>query len=113
MTASPRFLSSTTLHGDDVKNPQGDSLGDLKDLMIDTTTGKIPYGVLSFGGVLGMGNKLFAVPWDALTVDGPNKQLILNVSKERLKDAPGFDKDAWPNFADQAFAESVSNYYKS
>ena len=98
--------------GDDVKNPQGESLGDLKDLMIDTSTGKIAYGVLSFGGVLGMGNKLFAVPWDALTVDGANKQLTLNVSKERLKDAPGFDKDHWPDFADQGFAESIRTYYR-
>lgn len=111
MTTSPHFLSASTLTGDAVKNPQGDSLGDLKDIMLDTSTGKIAYGVLSFGGVFGMGDKLFAVPWDALSVDGPNKQLILNVSKERLKDAPGFDKDQWPNFADPTFVKSIHGYY--
>lgn len=111
MTHSPHFLSASTLTGDTVKNPQGDSLGDLKDIMLDTATGKIAYGVLSFGGVFGMGDKLFAVPWDALNVDGPNKQLVLDVSKERLKDAPGFDKDHWPNFADPAFAKSIHGYY--
>ncbi|MEO8810679.1 MAG: PRC-barrel domain-containing protein, partial [Rhodanobacter sp.] len=62
MTTAPRFLSASTLSGDDIKNPQGDSLGDLKDLMIDTTSGKVAYAVLSFGGILGMGDKLFAVP---------------------------------------------------
>jgi sporulation protein YlmC with PRC-barrel domain len=111
MAISPQFLSAATLKGDAVKNHQGDSLGDLKDIMIDTTNGKIAYGVLSFGGVLGMGEKLFAVPWDAIQVDGENKQLLLNVAKDRLKDAPGFDKDHWPNFADQTFATQVRDYY--
>ncbi|RCS28607.1 PRC-barrel domain containing protein [Rhodanobacter denitrificans] len=111
MVNSPRFLSASTLNGDAVKNHQGDSLGDLKDIMIDTTNGKIAYGVLSFGGVLGMGEKLFAVPWDAIEVDGKNKQLLLDVAKDRLKDAPGFDKDHWPNFADKTFANQVRDYY--
>lgn len=112
MKTAPRFLSASTLSGDAIKNPQGDSLGDLKEIMIDTTSGKVAYAVLSFGGVLGMGNKLFAVPWGALTVDGENKCLLLNASKERLKDAPGFDKDHWPNFAEPAFAEKLSGYYR-
>jgi sporulation protein YlmC with PRC-barrel domain len=112
MTNAPRFLSASTLTGDAIKNPQDESLGDLKDIMIDTTSGKVAYAVLSFGGVLGMGNKLFAVPWDALTVDGANKCLILNVSKERLKDAPGFDQDHWPDFAEPAFADKLRGYYR-
>lgn len=112
MTTSPHFLSASTLSGDAIKNPQGDSLGDLKDIMIDTTTGKVAYAVLSFGGVLGMGDKLFAVPWESLAVDGQNKCLVLNVSKERLKDAPGFDKDRWPNFADPSFADQLRGYYR-
>ena len=111
MTTTPQFLSASTLTGDDVKNPQGESLGDLKDIMIDTTTGKVAYAVLSYGGVLGMGDKLFAVPWSALKVDGDDKCLILNVSKKRLEDAPGFDKDHWPNFADRTFVDRISGYY--
>ncbi|MEO6798626.1 MAG: PRC-barrel domain-containing protein [Rhodanobacter sp.] len=111
MTQTPRFLSASTLNGDTVKNHKDESLGDLKDIMIDTTSGKIAYGVLSFGGVLGMGEKLFAVPWQALTVDGPNKQLLLKMDKERLKDAPGFDKDHWPDFADQTFTDKMNAYY--
>jgi len=112
MANAPRFLSASTLNGDAIKNPQGESLGDLKDIMIDTESGKVAYAVLSFGGILGMGDKLFAVPWGALAVDGENKNLVLNVSKDRLKDAPGFDKDHWPNFAEPAFAEKVSGYYR-
>jgi sporulation protein YlmC with PRC-barrel domain len=111
MTDSPHFLTASTLTGDTVKNPQGESLGDLKDIMLDTVNGKIAYGVLSFGGILGMGEKLFAVPWDALMLDSEHNQLILNVDKERLKDAPGFDKDHWPNFADTQFTSKLQQYY--
>ena len=46
MTTTPRFLSASTLSGDAIKNPQGDSLGDLKDIMIDTSTGKVAYAIL-------------------------------------------------------------------
>ncbi len=81
MVNTVKYLSATTLIGDDVDNPQGDSLGDLKDIMLDVSTGKVAYAVLSFGGVLGMGDKLFAVPWNSLSVDHENKKLILNVSK--------------------------------
>ena len=111
MNTAPNFLSSSTLTGDAIKNPQGESLGDLKDIMIDIGSGKVAYAVLSFGGILGMGDKLFAVPWESLTVDGENKCLVLNVSKDRLKDAPGFDKDHWPNFAEPGFADKLRSYY--
>ncbi|MEP7184673.1 MAG: PRC-barrel domain-containing protein [Rhodanobacter sp.] len=112
MPTAPRFLSASTLSGDAIKNPQGESLGDLKDIMIDTESGQVAYAVLSFGGLLGMGDKLFAVPWESLVVDGENKNLVLNVSKERLKDAPGFDKDHWPNFAEPGFADQLRTYYR-
>ena len=79
--------------------------------MIDLDTGRIAYAVLSFGGFLGMGDKLFAIPWSALTVDKVEKRFILNVDKELLKRAPGFDKDHWPNMADRAWGAQVFKYY--
>ena len=106
-----RFLSASTLIGAPVRNLQDESLGDLKDAMIDTASGKIAYGVLSFGGVLGVGSKLFAVPWDSFRVDPEKERLVLDVSKDRLKDAPGFDADHWPNFADPKVAGEVDRHY--
>ncbi len=108
---SSRFLSASTLVGAHVRNPQDESLGDLKDFMIDTASGKIAYGVLSFGGVLGIGNKLFAIPWENFRVDAETERLILDVPKERLKDAPGFDEDHWPNFAEPTFASEIRQHY--
>ena len=74
-------------------------------------SGEVAYAVLSFGGVLGMGDKLFAVPWSALTLDTENKRFTLNASKDRLKDAPGFDKDHWPSMADESWASGIDKFY--
>jgi hypothetical protein len=79
--------------------------------MIDLGTGRIAYAVLSFGGFLGMGDKLFAIPWSALTVDTLEKRFILQVDKELLKRAPGFAKEQWPNMADRAWGTQVFKYY--
>ena len=65
----------------------------------------------SFGGFLSMGEKLFAVPWNALTLDTATRSFKLNVDKDRLKTAPGFDKDQWPNMADATWAQSIHAYY--
>jgi len=103
-------LASSTLNGENVRNASGEDLGEIKDLMIDTASGTIQYAVLSFGGWLGMGDKLFAVPWNAMRLDTENHCLVLDVSKERLKDAPGFDQDNRPDFADTTFTNRISSY---
>src|SRR5689334_6331033 len=95
-----QVMSASSLSGDRVKNNAGDDLGKVNEIMIDVPRGRVAYAVLSFGGVLGIGNKLFAVPWRALVLDEDNKQFILDIDKSRLENAPGFDKDNWPDMAD-------------
>jgi len=107
----PELMGADTLNGNDVYNPEGEDLGDIKEIMLDMRTGKVSYAVLSFGGFLGMGDKLFAVPWSALILDTVNKRFTLNVKKDRLESAPGFDQDKWPNMADTAWSESIHAYY--
>ncbi len=107
----PALMGANTLLGNDVHNKDGEDLGDIKEFMIDMASGKIAYAVLSFGGLLGMGDKLFAVPWAALKLDTVNKRFTLNVPKEALKDAPGFDKDRWPSMSDRTWASGVHRFY--
>jgi sporulation protein YlmC with PRC-barrel domain len=109
----PQVMDAATLKGDSVVNDQGDDLGKIEAIMLDVTTGRIAYAVLSFGGFLGMGNKLFAIPWSALTLDADQKCFILNVPKERLDNAPGFDKDHWPSMADTTWATDLHTYYSA
>jgi sporulation protein YlmC with PRC-barrel domain len=108
---SQAVLSADTLTGDTVFNAAGENLGKIEDFMLDVESGRIRYAVLSFGGVLGIGNKLFAVPPEALTVDASRKCFVLDVEKERLENAPGFDKDNWPNFADPTLGSEIYGYY--
>ena len=107
----PRLMGADTLIGNDVYNHKDEDLGDIKEIMLDMSSGQVAYAVLSFGSFLGMGEKLFAVPWSALTLDTINKRFILNVEKERLKSAPGFDKDDWPDMADRSWTQDIHAYY--
>lgn len=107
----PALMGADTLMGNDVYNRDGEDLGDVKEFMIDMDSGRLAYAVLSFGGLLGMGDKLFAVPWAALKLDTVNKRFTLDVPKDRLAAAPGFDKNSWPPMADEAWARGVHHFY--
>jgi hypothetical protein len=109
----PKVMAADTLDGDDIVNAAEEKLGTLEHIMIDVPSGRVAYGVLSFGGFLGMGDKLFAIPWSALRIDPPNHRFILDVDKETLRNAPGFDKDAWPSMADEKWAREVHSYYSA
>ena len=109
---APRLLSSSSINGTDVKNTAGESIGEIKDLMIDWHQGRVGYAVLSFGGFMGFGEKLFAIPLDQFDFNASDdKDIVLNVSKEKLENAPGFDDDKWPQNADTQFINSVYTHY--
>lgn len=86
--------------GTAVKNPNGDKLGEIKDLVLNPENGQVVYAVVAFGGVMGMGNKLFAIPWQALHWSVDRGNYALNMDKTTLKTAPGFDKKHWPDSSD-------------
>jgi sporulation protein YlmC with PRC-barrel domain len=107
----PELMGADTLIGNDVYNLQDESLGDIKEIMLDMRSGQVAYAVLSLGGFLGIGEKLFAVPWSALTLDTKNKRFVLSVDKDRLEKAPGFDRNKWPNMADPSWEQGIQAYY--
>ena len=92
-------LKASELIGMSVQGTDGKKLGDIKDLVIDPEEGSVEYAVLEFGGFAGIGDKYFAVPWEALQLDQTNKKLLLDVHKKELKNAPGFDKNNWPDLS--------------
>ena len=107
----PEIMAASDFEGEDVVNHQGETLGDIEEIMLDVRSGRIAYAVLAAGGFLGIGEKYFAIPWRALTLDTDRKCFILDVDKQRLQSAPGFDKDHWPSMADQSWASQVHSYY--
>ncbi|MFC0399413.1 PRC-barrel domain-containing protein [Paraburkholderia rhizosphaerae] len=109
----PNVMAAATLDGNKVLCADGDTAGKVKDIMLDVRTGRIAYVVMSSGGFLGIGDKLFAIPWSVLTLDTDRECFVLNVDSQRVKDAPGFDQDHWPSMADRGWATSVHDYYGS
>ena len=107
----PEIMGASTLGRDDVYNLANEKLGTIEEIMIDVPRGRVAYVVMSHGGILGIGDKLFAIPWSALTLDTDRHCFLLNVDVERLKNAEGFDKDHWPRMADVTWAKQLHEYY--
>src|SRR5690606_15840316 len=117
-TGTPDYSSVMrigSVTGMKVKNPDQEELGTIDELVINVNGGQVRYAALSFGGVLGLGDKLFAIPWDALQYKQNDDEsfFVLSVSKERLKTAPGFDKSEWPDTANPNWQEEISVYYQA
>jgi len=94
-----------------VKNSQDQDLGKIETIMLHKIDGRVAYVVLTYGGFLGMGNKLFAIPWNVFSYDAAQDCLILALSEEKLKNSPGFDKDNWPDMSDHSWSNSIHTYY--
>lgn len=108
----PRLMAAKEATGDGVVNDAGETLGKIEEFVIDLDTGRIAYALLSFGGgFMGMGNKWFAVPWEALTRSHHDKKFILHVSKEVLERAPGFTGDERPDYDNREWATGVYTHY--
>jgi len=106
-------VKASSIIGTKVVNPKHDRLGDIKEVIIDPRTGKVAYAVVSFDEFLGMGEKLFAIPFSAFDYDMTKSEYVLNVSKKRLKSAPGFDSHHWPTMSDEKWNREVHMFYGS
>jgi hypothetical protein len=107
MTKFRKTLGASTLRHDKVVNLEGHDIGRIEELMIDVVSGRVAYAVLSFGGILGVGGKLFALPWSTLTIDEAKKRFVVNVDKQTLEAMQGFDKEHWPDLGDLDYAQGV------
>jgi len=108
-THAPMKVSS--IIGAHVVNPQAESLGSIKEIVLDPHIGRVAYVVVSFGGFLGLGEKLFAIPFSAFDYDAAKQEYVLDVAKELLTEAPGFAADRWPSLADEQWHRDVYKYY--
>jgi hypothetical protein len=111
MLEARTILSAGTILRTEISNLHGEALGTIISFGIDVEEGQIAYAVVAFGGVLGFGDKWFAVPWEALEYSRHDNSFVLNVDKDFLTEAPGFEKDHWPDVLDRHFAEEVYKYY--
>jgi sporulation protein YlmC with PRC-barrel domain len=112
ITAEPiRVARADKILGLAVENPQGENLGEIENLLIDMTAGRIAPATLACGGWLGLGENLALVPWDALTFKPGTDRVTLNVDTEELRKAPQFAKDKWPVTVERQWRADVYAYY--
>ena len=110
-TPGPFVMSCDMLEGDNVVNGAGEDLGTLEHIVLDIPNGRIAYAVVAHGGVFGIGERLFAIPWSAFTFDADRQCFVLHVDRSRLERAPAFDRDHWPSMADTDWARHIHDYY--
>lgn len=105
------IVNSNDIVGVAVENPQGENLGEVEAIMLNKLDGQVSYVVLTYGGILGMGNKLFALPWSIFSYSSDREKFIINIDKEKLKNSPGFDKDHWPDMNSATWGKQIRDYY--
>ena len=105
------LVGAKGLMSDKVVDLAGESVGKTEEFMVDLADGCIKYVVLSSGGFMGMRDKHFAVPWEAISVDTCDKRLVVKMSKEMLDKAPTFEKDYWPDMGKPDFRAQMNAYY--
>ncbi|SEL18853.1 PRC-barrel domain-containing protein [Roseateles sp. YR242] len=106
-----RDIRASKLIGKEVRNPQNQKLGEIRDLILDVNNEVIHYAILSFGGAMGVGDKLFAFPLTAFQYNGTQEHLVLDINKEKLRSAPGFEKSRWPDWAQPDYAMEIERYF--
>jgi sporulation protein YlmC with PRC-barrel domain len=108
----PPIREASKLVGMNVKNGQGQNLGKINDIVVNSYTGQIAYAILEADtGFLGVGDRMFAIPWRSFTTSASGNELILDIDRERLASAPSFTRGNWPDFSDRRWETDVYRYY--
>jgi sporulation protein YlmC with PRC-barrel domain len=105
-------VKASSIIGTSVVDLKNESLGDIKEVVIDPGSGRVAYAVVAFGGFLGMGEKLFAIPFSSFKYQHDGNKYALDVPKDRLKKAPGFDNNHWPSMTDEKWNREIHAYYE-
>ena len=113
MSPLSNLISSDRVAGTEVYNHSGDHLGEIHEVMIDKISGKVAYAIMSFGGFLGMGESYHPLPWSSLKFDTTKGGYVVNLTKDQLKDAPSYEKNASPKWGDRNYENDLHTYYGS
>lgn len=97
----------------DVENADGKEIGEIRDVIVDANNGRVQYAVLEYGGFMGMGEKLFPFPLNMFRTRSEGDELVLDVPEERLRKAPGFERNKWPDWNAPDYRRALDRYYES
>ncbi|HEY4081713.1 MAG TPA: PRC-barrel domain-containing protein [Burkholderiaceae bacterium] len=109
----PRLQGAGAMIDKRVVNHEEETLGYIEEVTLDVELGLVAYAVMRSGGFFAFGERLFAIPWSALTLDAERDCFVMNVDKEYFDNAPSFDKKHWPSMSDRDWHEEVHQYYST
>ncbi len=104
------LIASNKVEGTAVYNQQGEKLGSIYNFMVNKSSGRAEYAVLSFGGLFGMGGDYYPLPWDMLSYDTARGGYVVNLDKSLLEKAPRYAGEDEPVF-DRDYGQEVYGYY--
>ncbi|MBL8907552.1 MAG: PRC-barrel domain-containing protein [Rhizobiales bacterium] len=107
------LISAGTIRSTPVYNTGGEALGSIDDLMVDTETGRIAYALMSFGGFLGIGERIHPLPWAVLNYDRERQGYVVPLTRAALIDAPNYGREDAPRWGERAYEERIHDYYKT
>jgi PRC-barrel domain len=105
------LISSDKVEGTAVYNRQGEKLGSIHSVMIDKSSGKVAYAVMSFGGFLGIGDRYHPLPWNVLTYDSRQGGYVVDLDRSMLEGAPSYSTGEMPDWSDREWSRKVQDYY--
>lgn len=108
---SENVICTSDVIGKNVIGLDQEKLGKIREIVLDKASGVVRYAVLTFGGFMGVGSEFYAIPWETLAYCVEEDAFKVNFNKEEIKQAPGFNQDSWPDFADQTLGKSTSDFY--
>ncbi|MFN8769681.1 MAG: PRC-barrel domain-containing protein [Neisseriaceae bacterium] len=108
---SEHVVRTADVIGKSVVDKDKENIGKIEEIVLDKVSGQTRYAVLSFGGFMGMGSDYYAIPWKTLSYSPEEDAFTVNIDKDKLKSASGFDKDNWPDFANTSWSTSIDKYY--
>ncbi len=106
-----RLIASDKVEGSAVYNRQDEHLGTVHNLMIDKTSGKVAYAVMSFGGFLGMGESYHPLPWRVLTYDTRKGGFVVDLDRSKLEKAPSYTANDMPDWSNRNYGNRIDDYY--
>lgn len=109
MARADHFRASDLL-GKDLKSDNGQKLGEISDLVVGSD-GRLNYAVVSRGGMMGVGDRLIPVPWNAIHTGSKDDGFMINIDEKKFSSAPSFTKDEWGKLADPRWEKDVYGYY--
>jgi sporulation protein YlmC with PRC-barrel domain len=105
------LIAASKVNGTSVYNGAGEKLGHVYDVMINKSSGKTEYAIMSFGGFLGIGDSYHPLPWQSLTYDERQGGYVVNIDRSRLEGAPSYSATDQGNWSDPAYGRRIDDYY--